>query len=123
MNAGKELAELIHAARARLGLTGDAFGDLLGVRGNQVSRWERAQALPSRKRAAQLAEVCERSEDEVSDLISRAVAEAREARQDMMMTITKTLADLAHAVDNLSKRLDGLEKEIRGSGAPNGEPA
>lgn len=122
MNAGKELAELIRAARARLGLTGDEFGELFGIRGNQVSRWEREQALPSRKRVAQLAEVCKRSEDEVSDLITRAVAEHRQARQDMLMTITKALADLAHAVDDLSRRLDCLESEVRGSGASNGEP-
>ena len=61
------LGEHIRAARASLGMTQEALGDILGIAPQTISKWERGESLPDAALLPQLADVLHISLDRLFD--------------------------------------------------------
>lgn len=57
------LPERIRVARVRAQLTQRQLADVVGVRSEQVSRWERGEAIPAADALGYLARACDVSAD------------------------------------------------------------
>lgn len=67
-------ASILRQQRDKMGLTQEALGELLGVDGLTVSRWERGERLPQQRHWPRISEILDVPAHEIiSDLAGRKV--------------------------------------------------
>lgn len=84
MGYREELGETISHARRRLNLSQGQLGKAAGVSAQQVSRWERATAIPSRAALAKVADTLGLDGRDLNDLaIEAGEEELKETKRDL----------------------------------------
>lgn len=102
----------LQTCRKKAGLSQRAVGELLGISGSAIGKFENNLSLPSSEKLKQLALIYHVSVDYLLNTQSNVEASAAEEKEDMLRTQLEILAETKRLVAELQKNIHLLEKSI-----------
>lgn len=109
-----ELGGTIKDARVRAGLSQGQLGSAAGVSAQQVSRWERAQAIPGRAALAKVADALDLDWRALNDLAMDAGEEELKATRTERDRLKDDLVATTARLERLIAQLEPLVRKLGG---------